>query len=172
MTRTEIETEIRDLLAKLGQPDPTWTLDHAPRGDGTPHAEGDGPFYELVVDADGAEISREAVDGYEMIYQIMFRRTRAIAMAEEERHRITTPPVWLGKLGTRLPDRLAGLIGSTNYSRVTWIDAHVRLMDHLRGDWGARAKSEHDCMLRRYPLTRDERAHFLKLDLRAYGVGR
>ncbi|MCB5198175.1 hypothetical protein LGQ03_02875 [Loktanella sp. TSTF-M6] len=172
MTRSEIEAEVRAMLARLQQPDEGWTLDAVPRGDGTPHVEGNGPAYTLVVDADGAEVSRETMDGYEVVYQLLRLQTRRMAMACEQSARKTTVPGWIAPIGAWLPGWLVAQLGTDTYSRSTWIDAHCRLMDHLRGDWGARVRGEHEALLRRYPLTRDERENFTVLDLRAYGVRR
>ncbi|RYH03093.1 hypothetical protein EU805_05000 [Salipiger sp. IMCC34102] len=171
MTLTEIETEIGAHLARLNLDPGQATLDRRPRGDGTPHVEGEGPIYDLVVDADGTEQSREAVDGHELVYLILRRRTRLIAQAEEKRTRQVFSPAWLGPVGQAMPKGLWALFGAHDYSRGTWIDAHVRLMDHLRGDWGARVQSEHDRTLRRYPLTPTERGFTRRLDLSAYGAG-
>ena len=170
MTIAEMEAEIRGLLARLNQPRPDFRLDRRTRGDGTPHIEGDGPIYDVVIDADGREQSRESVDGYEVVYIILRRLTRIIAMREEERTRRVLTPGWLGAFGERLPRPFALLVGHEDYSRATWIDAHVRLMDHLRGDWGGRVEEEHNRVLRRYPLTPDERRHTRVLDLSDYGL--
>ena len=170
MTIAEMEAEIRGLLARLNRPRPEFRLDRWTRGDGTPHVEGDGPIYDVVIDADGREQSRESVDGYEVVYIVMRRLTRIIAMREEERTRRVLTPGWLGSVGERLPRPLALLVGHEDYSRATWIDAHVRLMDHLRGDWGGRVEEEHNRVLRRYPLTPDERRHTRVLDLSDYGL--
>ena len=170
MTIPEIEAEVRALLARLNQPRPDFRLDRQTRGDGTPHVEGDGPIYDVVIDADGREQSRESGDGYEVVYILMRRMTRIMAMREEERTRSVLTPGWMGDFGARLPRPLALVVGREDYSRETWIDAHVRLMDHLRGDWGGRIRDEHDRILRRYPLTADERQHSRRLDLSAYGL--
>ena len=169
MRRAEVETAIGEALARLGQ-DGGYRLDRQARGNGTPHVEGDGPFFELVVDDDGMEKSRETVDGHELLYRILRRETRQIAMAEERRTRRVDAPGWITSLRRWWPGALEGLVGSDDYSRATWIDAHVRLMTHLRSDWGARVRSENDAMLRRYPLTPGERDSFRRMDLGAYGV--
>lgn len=170
MRRAEVEAELRDLLARVGRPEPVFTLDLRPRGDGTPHVEGDGPFFELVVDADGAETARETVDGHELVFRIIARATRLMVMAEEERTRTEEAPGWLFKLRRIWPTALEGLIGTDDYSRATWIDAHVRLMTHLRSDWGARVRREHDAVLRKYPITTEERGNRRRLDLSDFGL--
>ena len=169
MRRGEVETAIGAALAQLGQ-DADYRLDRQPRGDGTPHVEGEGPFFELIVDDDGMEKSRETVDGHELLFRILRRETRLIAMAEERRTRSDEAPEWLRSLRRWWPGALAGLIGSDDYSRATWIDAHVRLMTHLRSDWGARVRTENDALLRRYPLTTSERENFRRLDLGGFGI--
>lgn len=170
MRRGEVEAELAALLARLGQPNAGYALDLRPRGDGTPHVEGDGPFFELVVDADGAETARETVDGHELVYRIIARTTRLMAMAEEERTRSEEAPGWLVALRRIWPGALAGLVGADDYSRMTWIEAHVRLMTHLRTDWGARVQREHDAVLRKYPFTQDERKNRRRLDLSDFGL--
>ncbi|WP_386681190.1 hypothetical protein [Loktanella sp. R86503] len=170
MRLAEVEAAIRDALDRINRPDPAYTIDRRPRGDGTPHVEGEGPFFDLVVDDDGMERSRETVDGHELLFRLLCREMRLRAMAEERRTCTVTAPGWLGALRRLWPGALDGLIGSDDYSRGTWIDGHIRLMGHLRSDWGARVHTENDTMLRRYPLTRAEHENFRRLDLRAFGV--
>ena len=170
MRVTEVEAAIREALGRINRPFPGYTIDRTPRGDGTPHIEGEGPFFDLIVDDDGMERSRETVDGHELLFRILRRDMRLIAMAEERRTRTDTAPSWLKALRKWWPGALEGLIGSDDYSRGTWIDGHIRLMTHLRSDWGARVHTENDAMLRRYPLTKGEHEHFRRLDLSAYGV--
>ena len=170
MTLTEVETEIRAQLARINLGEEAFTLDRQPRGDGTPHVEGESPFFDLVVDADGAEQSRETVDGPELVYRILRRHTRIVAQAEEERTRSVLPPAWMGPVGRAVPTWVWAAFGAHDYSRATWIDAHVRLMDHLRGDWGARTRAEHDRMLSRYPLTPTERGFARRVDLSDFNL--
>ena len=170
MKLTEVETAIRDALDQINRADPGYTIDRRPRGDGTPHIEGEGPFFDLIVDDDGMERSRETVDGHELLFRIVRREIRLISMSEERRTRQVSAPDWLKKLRRCWPGALEGLIGTDDYSRATWIDGHIRLMTHLRGDWGARVRRENDAMLRRYPLTKGEQENFRRLDLSAYGV--
>ena len=170
MRVAEVEADVRAALGRLNVRRDGFTLDRQARGDGTPHVEGEGPFFDLVVDDDGMERSRETMDGHELLFRTLRRETRLIAMAEERRTRIITAPGWLLTLRRWWPAALEGLVGSDDYSRATWIDAHIRLMTHLRSDWGARVRTENDALLRRYPLTKHERDSFRRLDLRAYGV--
>lgn len=170
MRLAEVESAIREALGRLGPDHGTYTLDRQTRGDGTPHVEGEGPFFDLVVDDDGMEKTRETVDGHELVFRILRRETRLIAMTEERRTRAVDAPGWLLSLRRWWPGALEGLIGSDDYSRATWIDAHIRLMTHLRSDWGARVRTENGKMLRRYPLTKGERENFRRLDLGAFGL--
>ncbi len=57
-----------------------------------------------------------------------------------------------------------------DYSRQTWIEAHERLMAHLRRDWGARLHHHYREMLARFPLTPQERANARRLDLSDFGI--
>ena len=169
MRRTEVETAITEALGRLGRTG-DYRLDRQARGDGTPHVEGEGPFFDLVVDDDGMEKSRETVDGHELLFRILRRETRLMAMAEERRTRSDEAPAWLQSLRRWWPGALEGLMGQDDYSRATWIDAHIRLMTHLRSDWGARVRTENDAMLRRYPLTKTEQENFRRMDLGDFGV--
>ena len=169
MRLAEVEAAIGEALGRLGR-EGAYRLDRQPRGDGTPHVEGEGPFFDLVVDDDGMERSRETVDGHELLFRILRRETRLLAMAEERRTRSDEVPEWLRRLRRWWPGALEGLMGQDDYSRATWIDAHVRLMTHLRSDWGARVRTENDAMLRRYPLTKTEQENFRRMDLGTFGV--
>ncbi len=170
MRRAEVEAAIGAALAEIGQSVVPYVIDRQPRGDGTPHVEGDGPLFELIVDDDGMERTRETIDGHELLFRMLRRETRLLAMAAERATRTVQAPGWLMRVRQRWPGALEGLIGTDDYSRATWIDAHIRLMTRLRSDWGARVKTENDAMLRRYPLTAAERENFRRLDLAAFGL--
>ena len=77
-------------------------------------------------------------------------------------------------LDTALPrsavQRAMGRPAKDNYSRQTWMEAHARLMGHLRPHWEARVRSHNDAVLRRFPLTPDELAHARSLDLSGFGL--
>lgn len=57
-----------------------------------------------------------------------------------------------------------------DYSRQTWIEAHERMMAHLRRDWGARLHHHFRQMLARFPLTPQERDNARRLDLSDFGI--
>ncbi|SEM83645.1 hypothetical protein SAMN04488003_10589 [Loktanella fryxellensis] len=170
MRLEEVEREIRAALARINRPDPGYVLDLQPRGDGTPHVEGQGPFFDLVVDDGGAERTRETLDGHELLYRVLRRETRLIAMRIERETRRVQVPGWLVMVRRWWPGALDGIVGTDDYARSTWIDAHVRLMSHLRQDYGARVHNENDALLRRFPLTAAERRNHRKLDLSRFGV--
>lgn len=170
MRLAEVETAIAAALSEIGQSAAPYRIDRQPRGDGTPHVEGEGPFFELIVDDDGMERTRETVDGHELLYRMLRRETRLLAMAAERETRTVQAPGWVLRLRQWWPGALEGLVGTDDYSRATWMEAHVRLMTRLRSDWGARVKTENDAMLRRYPLTTAERENFRRLDLAAFGI--
>ncbi len=170
MRLAQIDVTVRENLSRLNRNDPDYAIDTLPRGDGTPHVEGEGPFFELVIDDDGMERSRETVDGHELLFRILRRETRLMAMAAERETRTVVAPGWLTALRRWWPNALEGLVGSDDYSRATWIDAHIQLMTHLRSDWGARVRTENDAMLRRYPLTKVEHENFRRLDLSNFGI--
>ncbi len=172
MRLAEVEAQLRDNLARIHRNNEQYCVPTRPTGDGTPHIEGEGPLFALIVDDDGREKSRETVDGHELLYRVLRRETRLAVMDLERRTRRVEVPPWVVPLRRVWPGALAGLVGRDDYSRATWIDAHVRLMTHLRSDWGARVQRENDALLRRYPLTPAERAQFRKLDLTEFGLHR
>lgn len=101
-------------------------------------------------------------DFHDLVYRCLRDLTRDMAQAAEERSRTYRRRRFA--FGPPRPTR------DDDYSRATWIEAHVRLMTALHPHWGARLRGEHDALLRRYPLTAAERANARRLDLSSHGL--
>jgi hypothetical protein len=94
------------------------------------------------------------------LFETLCAITRTMAQEAEAATRTTRPR----RFGAHRPTI------DDDYSRRTWIEAHERLMGHLRRDWGARLHHHYREMLARYPLTPRERANARHLDLSDLGL--
>lgn len=164
MTLEEVEAEIRAALERLRHPCPNFHFDRAPFGDATPHVEGDGPLFDWVVSERGIEHERRSVDGEELLFIALSGITVGLAREQEAKTRTCRKP----PLHRRFAQGKS--CQDDDYSRLTWMEAHERLMSHLRHDWGARVHLQHEETLQRFPLTDAERKNARKLDLGVFGV--
>ncbi|WP_412507908.1 hypothetical protein [Roseovarius sp. SYSU LYC5161] len=94
------------------------------------------------------------------LFETLCALTRTMAQEAEA----TTRQTWPRRFGKHRPTI------DDDYSRRTWIEAHERLMAHLRQDWGARLHHHYKEMLARYPLTPQERANARRLGLSTFGL--
>lgn len=174
MTLDQIETEVRAALARLNRPDPGFRFARASDGSGAPHIEGDGPVWDWVCCERGKEVSRRPVEAQDLLFLTLSAYTARMAREAELRTRTRFEVAQrarpgFGGLVRKLSGAEPGAIAD-DYSRKTWMDGHVRLMAHLRRDWGVLQQQEYDAILRRYPLTPDERRNTRRLDLTAFGL--
>ena len=167
MTRDEVNQLIRDMLAQLGRPDPEFSLpsDHAPIV-----VVGDGPVFDRITIENGAEVDCQTIEGEQVAFLTLERFTAQIAREIESASRTAAagPLARVLRLFSRSRD--AYITRLDDYSRQTWMEAQVRLMSALRADWGVRVELHHDEMLRRFPLTANERANARRLDLTVFGL--
>lgn len=134
-----VEAEVRLRMFQLGAPVPRFRFEQTPIGDATPHIENtrakDGvPVYDWVISERGTEYDRKAVDGPELLFITLDSLTCSIAQNAE--------------LGSRV----------NNYSRWTWMQAHIVLMTRLDPVWGNRVARHYDEVLLANPLSAEERA--------------
>lgn|GEM_PF-3591220 len=108
----------------------------------------------------GIAVPDQVEDAEDWLFETLSGLTRTMVQEAEAATRRTTPRRF-GKHRPTIDD---------NYSRQTWIEAHERLMGHLRRDWGARLHHHYREMLARYPLTPRERANARRLDLSCFGL--
>lgn len=170
MTLAEVEAEVRAMLDRLNRPCPGFEFDREPAGDATPHVEGDGPMFDWVISERGVVLARETVDAEDLLFLTLTSMTAAMAQGEELRTRTAhAVPAW------RIDRRVRGPSGhratqDDDYSRKTWMDAHARLMGHLRPHWAARIAKSYAETLRRYPLTPQEWRNARRLTLSEFGL--
>ncbi len=166
MKRMDVETEIRTTLARLRMPQPDYVLPSQPVEERDTHVEGQGPIFDWVVTHDETEVERRQVDGHEIVFLVMEAITAAVVRAQEEATRSYRKPGLLARL--RGKTAMGG--GFDDYSRQTWMDAHIRLMGSVHAGWGTRLSLHYEYQLRKYPLTPAERSQTRRLDLSVYGV--
>jgi len=161
-----VEAEVRRALENLCIPRPQFSFLRASFGDGNPHIEVIDDRIFWVSSERGAELFRILVDEDELFFLAMEIQTRRMAQDEELRTRTHFPATgarrFLG-LGPKPKFR-------DDYSRATWIEAHVRLMGAVRPYWAERIASKYREVLRRYPLTPEEHKHTRRLSLTMFGL--
>ena len=161
-----VEAEVRSALVTLRHPKPEFSIPTSAPGDGTPHLETAEDGYFWVVVERGKEHSRIQVDEDEAFFLSMEILTRQMAQGEELRTRRMFEATGIRRaLGMAPKPALRD-----DYSRATWIEAHERLMGAIRTHWAERIAQKYREILRRYPLTPQERQHARRLDLSAFGL--
>ena len=141
MTLTEIEAEIICQMNRLGRDISGFRFDRVSDGMATPHVEGAGPMFDWVIAERGIEQSRKTLDAEGLIFETVNSMTARMALDAE--------------MQTRRDD----------YSRATWMNAHISLMAHLRPEWGGRVARHHQEVLRFHPLSFDEERNARGLDI-------
>ncbi len=170
MTLAEVEEQVRLDLARLNRPVPEFRYQRQSDGMATPHVEGNGLVWDWVVSERGIELERTPVDADELLFMTLSSMTGRMAQDEELRTRSALSDNRTRSVLSRMFRSTAhGPSVTDDYSRQTWMDAHVRLMSHLRRDWGVRVRHDYDATLRRFPLTPDERRNARRMDLTDFG---
>lgn len=109
-----------------------WT---SPLGDGTPHFEATPEGLDYVVVDRGRERRRErGLTPREAVYLLMHGATLQAALASEDQ--IKTRPV----------------------CRWNWMARHIQMMGEMDESWGAGLAADYADVLKRFPLTAQERA--------------
>ncbi len=162
MTREEVEEEIRKALERLHIPQADFALPDVSPDDGTPSVEGKGPGFTWVIFENGVERDRRVVEGMEIVFLTLKRITGKIVRDLEEQTRSPKKVGLWKRLTTQSGEYGAGL---DDYSRWTWMGAHIRIMEYIHRGWGKRMHLHYDMMLKRYPLTAEERLNARELDL-------
>jgi hypothetical protein len=142
-----VEAEVRRCMAQLGKDIPAFRFERGPRGDATPHVEihtlmTGAPQYDWVISERGTEFERRTVNGPELLFITVESLTCAIVQAAELRSRC-----------------------NDDYSRWTWMQAHIGLMARLDPDWGKRVAARYEAVLATYPLNPQEKAFSRTLDI-------
>ena len=166
MTRGEVEEEIRQKLSMLRVPQPEFRLPIEFQNDSLPFVEGEGPYFKWLRRIDGKTIDELVVEGPELVFLTMEHLTMAMARQVEKQTRTRKKAGLL----TRLRAKGEYGAGLDNYSRKTWMDAHVRLMSAIHEGWGTRVRLKYDMMLKKFPLTKDERLDARVVDLTQFGI--
>lgn len=167
MTRDEVNHLIRDMLSQLGRPDPEFSL---PSENAPIVVVGDGPVFDRITRDNGVEVECHTIEGEQVAFLTLERITAQIARDIESASRTPSGGVVARVLRLFARSRDAYITRLDDYSRQTWMEAQVRLMSSLRSDWGVRVELHHDEMLRRFPLTANERANTRRLDLTVFGL--
>lgn len=141
MTLAEIEAEIIRQMARLGRDIAVFRFDRVSDGFATPHVEGDGPTFDWVIAERGIEQSRKTLDAEGLIFETLNSMTARMALDAEMQTR------------------------RDNYSRATWMNAHISLMAYLRPDWGGRVARHYQEVLRFHPLSYEEERNARGLDI-------
>ncbi len=160
MTREEVEEEIRADLAKLNCAQSDFSLPDCAPAD--PHVLGEGPEFTYIY-----RDKQRTVDGAELVFLFVEQMTVKLVRDAEELTREAKKAGFLARFRTK---RGGFGCGADNYSRQTWMEGHVRLMSAVHEGWGTRVALNYEMMLRKFPLTPEERTNTRKLDLTAYGV--
>ena len=146
MALEEVEAEVTRLRSVWGLTEPYRFLRE--RHDmGAPHIEGDIEPFQYVVTERGQDLERREIAAAELIFETVSGTAQGIAFREELRTR-----------------------GAGGYSRDTWMQGHIRLIGMVSEDWAVRVTRDYDELLRRHPLSHEERRHARRLDLSAFGL--
>lgn len=133
-----VEAAVRHCMAQLGKDIPAFRFDRIPRGDATPHVEvgstvTGAPRFDWVISERGSESERRRLDGAELLFVTVESLTYAMAQRAELRSR------------------------NDDYSRWTWMQAHIALMARLDPKWGKRVAAHYAAVLAANPLSPQER---------------
>lgn len=166
MTRQELEAAVRAALARLNCPEPGFRFASYLVIDDAPILAGEGPDFLWRGGVPGDPAEPRAVDADEALYLTLELLTRRIVRDHEAAARARHPSSPLRRMLGLSPRRTV----EDDYSRRTWMEAQARLMGALQPHWEARLRREQAALLKRYPLTPEERRNAKQLDLSGFGL--